>query len=444
MRKVVPFMESTYLDGVNQKLFKLFAIYISKYNGRPTKEAFKILCEENQTMFSEQEYTSALEFIETDLFKPLDLDDKWFYDETEKWCQDRALFNAIVESVNIIDGKHKTLTKNALPDILQKALSVSFDTNVGHDYLHNVEERYDYYHATESKLPFDLELLNQITGNGLPNKSLTIVMAGTGGCKSLFMTHTASHHLANGKNVLYITMEMSQEKTAERVDANLLDVEIDQIENMSKKMFMDAVHRISDKTTGNLIIKEYPTGGAHVGHFRALLNELKLKRKFTPDIIFIDYLNICASSRIKSMGGSINSYTYVKSIAEEIRGLAVEFDVPIVSATQVNRSGFNNSDFDLSDTSESFGLPATCDLMFGLITTEELEQLGQIMVKQLKNRYGDINRHKRFCLGVNKAKMKLYDLDESEQTPLVDDTPQILSGTATVKGSLNDFKDFEV
>ena len=328
-----------------------------------------------------------------------------------------------MESISIIDGKHQTLSKNSLPDILQNALSVTFDTNVGHDYLVNVDERYAFYHAQEERIPFDLEYFNSITKGGLPNKTLNIALAGTGVGKSLFMCHVAASALAQGRNVLYITMEMAEERIAERIDANLLNVPIDQLENMSQTMFTSRVRKIADSTNGKLIIKEYPTGQAHSGHFRALLTELRLKKKFVPEIIFIDYLNICASSRMKSMGGAINSYTYIKAIAEELRGLAVEFNVPIVSATQTTRSGFGNSDPGLEDTSESFGLPATADLMFALISNDELTKLGQIMVKQLKNRYNDPNKDKRFVIGVDRSKMKLYDLDESEQTLVDDDIP---------------------
>jgi archaellum biogenesis ATPase FlaH len=327
-----------------------------------------------------------------------------------------------MESITIIDGKHDTLTKNALPELLTKALGVAFDTNVGHDYIENVEERYEFYHTEEDRIPFDLEYFNKITKGGVPRKTLNIALAGTGVGKSLFMCHVGAAALVEGKNVLYITMEMAEERIAERIDANLLNVPIDQLETMSKDMFTTKVADLARKTTGRLIVKEYPTGSAHSGHFRALLNELKLKKQFMPDIIFIDYLNICASSRMKAMGGSINSYTYIKAIAEELRGLAVEFEVPIFSATQTTRSGYGNSDVGLEDTSESFGLPATADLMFALISTEELEKDGQMMVKQLKNRYNDPTMHKRFVVGIDRAKMRLYDVEESEQN-LTDDTP---------------------
>ena len=364
--------------------------------------------------------------------------DQWLEDTTEKWCQDRAIHNAIMESISIIDGKHGSLTKDALPDLLQKALSVSFDTNVGHDYLENVDQRYDFYHEQEERIPFDLEYFNRITKGGLPNKTLNIALAGTGVGKSLFMCHVAGGALTLGKNVLYITMEMAEERIAERIDANLLNIPMDQLENITKPMLTSKVQDLARRTDGKLIVKEYPTGSANANHFRALLNELKLKKNFVPDIIFIDYLNICASARMKAMGGSINSYTYIKAIAEELRGLAVEFNVPIVSATQTTRSGYSSSDPGLEDTSESFGLPATADLMFALISSEELESLGQIMVKQLKNRYNDPNKHKRFVIGIDRSRMKLYDADNAEEG-VVDDTP------AFDKSNMNErFKDFKM
>ena len=342
-----------------------------------------------------------------------------------------------MESISIIDGKHDTLTKGALPDLLSKALGVGFDTAVGHDYIENVEERYEFYHTEEDRIPFDLEYFNKITKGGVPNKTLNIALAGTGVGKSLFMCHVASAALVEGKNVLYITLEMAEERIAERIDANLLNVPIDQLDKLSKDMFTAKVADLARKTTGKLIVKEYPTGSAHTGHFRGLLNELKLKKQFVPDIIFVDYLNICASSRMKGMGGAINSYTYIKAIAEELRGLAVEFEVPVFSATQTTRSGYSNSDIGLEDTSESFGLPATADLMFALISTEELERDGQLMVKQLKNRYNDPTYHKRFVVGIDRSKMRLYDVEESEQT-LTDDTP-VFDKTPTGK-RFDDFK----
>jgi replicative DNA helicase len=418
-RKVLPFIKPEYFEGVYQKLFKEVAKYVAKYNRLPTSESFKI--ELDDSNLSEEHYRHAVEII-PEIFKKEEVDDEWLYDKTEKWCQDRALYNSIMESIQIIDGKHNTLTKNALPDILSKALGVTFDTNIGHDYMEDVESRYDFYHNKEERIPFDLQILDDITKGGLPKKTLNIALAGTGVGKSLFMCHQAASVLNQGKNVLYITMEMAEERIAERIDANLLNIPIDQIPNMSKTMLMDKIKKLKTDTNGKLIIKEYPTGAANANHFRALLNELKLKKNFIPDMIFIDYLNICSSSRMKAMGGSINSYTYIKSIAEELRGLAVEFDLPVVSATQTTRTGYTNSDPGLEDTSESFGLPATADLMFALVSSEELEQQGQIMVKQLKNRYNDPNKHKRFILNIDRSRMRLSDAEAGEQD-LVQDTP---------------------
>jgi replicative DNA helicase len=344
-----------------------------------------------------------------------------------------------MKSIDILDGKDEKLTKNAIPDLLTEALGVAFDSYVGHDYIDNAEERYEFYTRDEEKLPFDLDNFNKITKGGLPDKTLNIALAGTGVGKSLFMCHVAASSMLQGKNVLYITMEMAEERIAERIDANLLDIPIDQLEKLPKTMFTEKVNAIAKKTVGKLIVKEYPTGAAHVGHFRALLKELKLKRSFEPDIVFIDYLNICASSRMKAMGGAINSYTYIKAIAEELRGLAVEFAVPLVSATQTTRSGYGNSDPGLEDTSESFGLPATADLMFALISNEELEQSGQIMVKQLKNRYNDPGLYKRFVVGIDRSKMRLFDIDVKEQT-LVDDGIPVFDKTP----SGDKFKDFKI
>ena len=420
MRKVLPFIKPDYFEGIYRILFKEAGKFVGKYNRLPTEESFIIELGQANNL-SEEQYGLSSDIV-PHLFSKEDIDEEWLLDTTEKWCQDRAIYNAIMESITIIDGKHDSLTKNALPDLLQKALGVAFDTNIGHDYIENVEERYEFYHTEEDRIPFDLEYFNKITKGGVPNKTLNIALAGTGVGKSLFMCHVASSALVEGKNVLYITMEMAEERIAERIDANLLNIPIDQLSNVSKSEFTKKVSDLAKKTTGKLIVKEYPTGSAHSGHFRALLNELKLKKRFEPDIIFIDYLNICASSRMKAMGGSINSYSYIKAIAEELRGLAVEFNVPLFSATQTTRSGYSNSDVGLEDTSESFGLPATADLMFALISTEELEQQGQMAVKQLKNRYNDPTLHKRFVIGVDRSKMRLYDVDDGEQT-LTDDTP---------------------
>jgi len=434
MRRVLPFVKPDYFEGTYQKLFKEVGKYVSKYNKLPTLESFKVEIDSAES-FNDEQYRHAVEIL-PEIFRTEKIDEQWLLDTTEKWCQDRALYNAIMEGISIIDGKHKTLTKNALPDILTQALGVTFDTNVGHDYLENVSERYDFYHTTEDKIPFDIDLLNEITKGGLSNKSLNIALAGTGVGKSLFMCHVAANALSQGKNVLYITMEMSEERIAERIDANLLDIPIDQIEHLSKQMFVERVARLKKKTSGKLIIKEYPTGAANSNHFRALLNELKLKKSFEPDIVFIDYLNICASSRMK-MGGAVNSYAYIKAIAEELRGLAVEFAVPLVSATQTTRSGYTSSDPGLEDTSESFGLPATADLMFALVSTEEMEQNGQIAIKQLKNRYNDPNKNKRFLVGIDRSKMRLYDVDPGNQD-LVQDVPAF--DNSEVNERFSDFK----
>ena len=439
MRKVLPFIKPDYFEGIYRILFREAGKFVAKYNKLPTSETFKIELDQSDRLSGEN-YTVAVDII-PQLFTKEPIDEQWLLDTTEKWCQDRAIYNAIMESISIIDGKHESLTKGALPDLLSKALGVAFDTNVGHDYVDNYEERFDFYHKEEDRIPFDLEYFNKITKGGIPNKTLNIALAGTGVGKSLFMCHVAASALVDGKNVLYITMEMAEERIAERIDANLLNVPIDQLPNMSREMFRTKVEDIARKTNGKLIVKEYPTGSAHAGHFRALLNELKLKRQFEPDIIFIDYLNICASSRMKGMGGSINSYNYIKAIAEELRGLAVEFDVPVFSATQTTRSGYSNSDVGLEDTSESFGLPATADLMFALISTEELENMGQMMVKQLKNRYNDPTQNKRFVIGVDRGKMRLYDVDENEQS-LTDDTP--VFDKTPMQQDMSKFKDFKV
>ena len=420
MRKVLPFINNDYFEGVYRQLFKEVGKFVAKYNKLPTQESFKVELDESD-IFNDEQYRHAVEIL-PEIFKKEEIDYEWLIDKTEKWCQDRALHNAVMESISIIDGKHQTLSKNALPEILSDALAVNFDANIGHDYIENFSERYEFYHKEEERIPFDLDYFNKITKGGLPNKTLNIALAGTGVGKSLFMCHVSAAALTEGKNVLYITMEMAEERIAERIDANLLNIPIDQLDKLSKDMFSQKVSQLAKQTNGRLIVKEYPTGSAHSGHFRALFNELKLKKKFEPDIIFIDYLNICASSRMKGMGGAINSYTYVKAIAEELRGLAVEFDVPVLSATQTTRSGYSNSDVGLEDTSESFGLPATADLMFALVSTEELEQQGQIMVKQLKNRYNDPTYKKRFILGIDRSKMRLFDVDENNQT-LTDDTP---------------------
>lgn len=427
MRKVIPFVKVEYFDGVYRELFKQITKFVANYNRLPTEESIKIELDD-VTNISDDVRQRAVDIL-PDIFIRKEEDEQWLLDTTEKWCQDQALHRAIMESITVLDGKHASMGKNALPDLLQRALAVCFDTNVGHDYLENVDERYDFYHEEEERIPFDLEYFNTITKGGLPNKTLNICLAGTGVGKSLFMCHCAAGALSQGYNVLYVTLEMSEERIAERIDANLLNTNIHNLEHMSKDSFKNRVNKIAEKTNGKLIIKEYPTGQAHSNHLRALLNELKLKKSFKPEIVFIDYLNICASSRMKGMGGSINSYSYIKAIAEEIRGLAVEFDLPIVSATQTTRTGFSNSDPGLEDTSESFGLPATADLMFALISNEELSAQNQIMVKQLKNRYNDPNMNKRFCIGVDRSKMKLFDVDNAKED-IVDDGPVFDKSTA--------------
>lgn len=442
MRKVLPFIKPEYFQGVYRTLFKEAGKYVAKYNKLPTSETLVIELQES-TNISDEQFQMSMNIV-PQLYSGEVIDPDWLLNSTEKWCQDRAIHIAIMESISIIDGKHESMTKNALPDLLSKALGVSFDNSVGHDYVDDFEQRYDFYHTEEDRIPFDLDYFNKITKGGVPRKTLNIALAGTGVGKSLFMCHVASGALVEGRNVLYITMEMAEERIAERIDANLLNVPIDQLENLSKDMFRTKVENIARKTTGRLIVKEYPTGSAHAGHFRALLNELKLKRSFEPDIIFIDYLNICSSSRMKAMGGSINSYTYIKAIAEELRGLAVEFNVPIFSATQTTRSGYGNSDVGLEDTSESFGLPATADLMFALISTEELEGLGQMMVKQLKNRYNDPTSNKRFVIGVDRSKMRLYDVDETEQNLMKDDTPIFDKSLSAEKISAEKFREFKL
>ena len=436
MRKVLPFLKVEYFEGVYKNLFKELGVYVSKYNKLPSQESFKIEIDDSDK-FNEDQYTQAMDALPS-LFSKEEVDENWLLDRTEKFCQDKAVYNAVMESITIIDGKHASATKGAIPDILTKALATSFDTAIGHDYIEDAEKRYDFYHQQEERIEFDLDYFNRITKGGVPKKTLNICLAGTGVGKSLFMCHIGANALAAGRNVLYITMEMAEERIAERIDANLLNVPIDQLENLSKPLLTGKVQDIAAKTNGKLIIKEYPTGQANASHFRALLNELKLKKNFVPEMIFIDYLNICASARMKAMGGSINSYTYIKAIAEELRGLAVEFDVPIFSATQTTRSGYTSSDPGLEDTSESFGLPATADLMFALVSNEELDAQGQIMVKQLKNRYNDPSKYKRFVIGVDRSKMKLYDVDNAEKD-LVDDTPAFDKSNTAER-----FKDFKM
>jgi replicative DNA helicase len=419
-RKVVPFIKSEYFSDHNERnVFKEIYDFTSKYKTLPTHEALVINFTESKRL-SEQEVKSAIDILnEIHNNKNETSEILWLTEQTEKFCQDKAIYNAIMESVSILDDKTHKKSKGEIPKLLSDALGVSFDNSVGHDYMNDSDSRYDFYHRVESRIRFDLDLFNKITKGGFPIKTLNIALAGTGVGKSLFMCHCAAASISQGHNVLYITMEMAEEKIAERIDANLLNVDLNELQTLTREEYLRKFDVLKDKTQGRLIIKEYPTASAHAGHFRALLDELKLKKNFTPDIVFIDYLNICCSSRIK-MGATVNSYSYIKSIAEELRGLAVEFGIPVVSATQTTRSGFSNTDVGLEDTSESFGLPATADFMFALISTEELEQLNQIMVKQLKNRYGDPNLYKRFVVGVDRSKMRLYDAEPSAQAGIVD------------------------
>ena len=417
-RKSLPFIRNDYFDDFNEKIvFETISEFIVEYDTLPTKEILSIEVEKRRDV-TEDQFRELAQKI-SDLTEK-NVDYQWLINTTEKWCKDRAIYLALMESIQIADGSDSKKLPDSIPSILSDALSVSFDNNIGHDYLQDYESRYETYHRKEDKIEFDLDYFNKITKGGLPNKTLNIALAGTGVGKSLFMCHVASSILLQGRNVLYITMEMAEERIAERIDANLLDLPIQQLSDpiLTKDRYVAKIDGLRKKTQGRLVIKEYPTASAHVGHFKALLNELSLKKGFQPDIIFVDYLNICASARYK--GNIVNSYTYVKAIAEELRGLAGEFNVPIVSATQTTRSGYGNSDVELTDTSESFGLPATADLMFALISTEDMEQMGQIMVKQLKNRYNDLSVFKRFVVGIDRAKMRLYDCDQSAQDNIID------------------------
>ena len=416
VRKAMPFIKTEYFaDTTGKKLFDIFSKYFTEYSAIPTKEALVIEVGQVGGISDDQhhEIVKAIGNIDTEKSEF-----EWILDTTEKWCKERALYLALMSSIRIAEGNDEQRAAGAIPSILSEALAVTFDNHIGHDYLEDYEERYDFYHQKEEKIPFDLEFFNKITKGGLPNKTLNVALAGTGVGKSLFMCHCASSVLLQGKNVLYITLEMAEEKIAERIDSNLLNCDIQNITELPKIMFENKVTNIAKKTQGKLVIKEYPTASAHVGHFKSLLSDLALKRSIKPDIIFVDYLNICTSQRFKA--SFVNSYTLVKGIAEELRGLAVEQGVPVVSATQTTRSGYGSTDIDLTDTSESFGLPATADLMFALISTEESEQLGQILVKQLKNRYNDLTINKRFAVGIDRAKMKLYDCEQSAQDGMID------------------------
>ena len=416
-RKVTPFLKKEYFhDQIEKLVFGAIQDFISTYNALPTKEAI-VIDLDKKTSLTEPQFEELGKLMEslTDEDVP-ELD--WLSSQTEDFCKDKAVYNAIMESIHILEDKSDSKTPNAIPEILSDALAVSFDTHIGHDYIEDAEERYDFYHRVEKKVPFDLEFFNTITGGGTPQKTLNIIMAGTGVGKSLFLCHHAANCLTQNQNVLYITCEMAEERIAERIDANLFDMTIDDVQDLPRQMYYKKLEGFKTHLKGKLIVKEYPTATANVNHFRALLDELWMKKQFKPDIIFIDYLNICASARLKN-GSNVNSYTYIKAIAEELRGMAVERSVPIFSATQVNRTGFNNSDVGLEDTSESFGLPATADFMIALISTEELEENNQIMVKQLKNRYNDVASNKKFILGINRGKMKLYDVDKNDQSGLL-------------------------
>ena len=417
MRKVIPFLKRDYFLENNDKIvYDKISNFIDQYNSIPSKDAL-IIAIQNDKSLNEDQYKEVAEYVQQ--LEKTEHNKEWLYKETEKFCKDKAIYNAILSSIAIIDGRDKAKTEDGIPQLLQEALGVCFDNNVGHDYIESADKRYEFYHRVESRVPFDLDYFNKITNGGMPNKTLNVCLAGTGVGKSLFMCHVAASVLSQGKNVLYITLEMAEERIAERIDANLMNITMDQLKDLPKSMFDSRIEKIRNKTEGTLIIKEYPTAGAHSGHFKSLLNELQLKKQFKPDLIVIDYLNICASSRFKG-GANINSYTLIKSIAEELRGLAVEENVPILSATQTTRGGYGNTDVELTDTSESFGLPATVDFMFALISTEEMENLNQLMVKQLKNRYNDPTINKRFVIGVDRAKMKLYDLEQSAQKGLTD------------------------
>ena len=422
-RRVLPFLKSEYFTNeVDRNIFNEIRDFTIKYNNLPTADALKIEVDSLRNLTADQARDANT--LITDLQKDtVDTNAEWLTDSTEKFCQEKAIYNAIMQSIDIMNNKGGALTKGAIPDLLTQALAISFDPNVGHDYLEDFEERYEYYHRVEHKIPFDLDFFNKITKNGFSKKTLNIFLAGTGVGKSLTMCHIAAAALAQGKNVLYITLELAEEEVAKRIDANLMNITIDDLLQLPQDLYLKKAAVLKNKSQGKLIVKEYPTASASTLHFKALLNELHLKKSFQPDIIFIDYLNICASARIKP-GGNVNSYTYIKAIAEELRGLAVEFEVPVVSATQTNRTGFTSTDVGLEDTSESFGLPATADFMAALISTEQLQELNQIMVKQLKNRYADPSTNKRFVVGIDRAKMKLYDVEQSAQDDvLIDDTP---------------------
>ena len=439
-RQVIPFIEPDYFEERSDKIvFEEIAKFLSSYDKNPTKEVLHIEVEKRVDI-NEEEYKNIEQLISA--LDNTESESEWLLNTTEEWCKQRAIYLALIKSIQIADGQDEHKKPDAIPNILSDALAVGFDQHVGHDYLDDSEDRYAYYHRVENKTPFDLEYFNKITSGGLSDKTLNIALAGTGVGKSLFMCHVASSVLLQGKNVLYITLEMAEEKIAERIDANLLDTNIRDIQELPEKIFNKKINSLCKKTKGKLIVKEYPTASAHCGHFRSLLQELKLKKSFTPDIIFVDYLNICASSRYRS-AVNVNSYSYVKAIAEELRGLAVEAGLPIVSATQTTRSGFANSDPNLTDTSESFGLPATADLMFALVSTEDMEALNQIMVKQLKNRYNDPTINKRFVVGIDRAKMRLYDVEQGAQQDIVEDIEVVQHVKKEQSQSKSKFDDFK-
>tara|TARA_B110000858_G_scaffold131980_1_gene150125 strand:- start:2985 stop:4382 length:1398 start_codon:yes stop_codon:yes gene_type:complete len=445
-RKALPFLKEEYFnDRLEKLIFREISLFYDKYNTSPTNETLAIELNARKDI-NDSEFQSITSTIST--FKKEDINEEWLIQTTEKFCKDRAIHNAIMDGIQILDGKDKTHTPEYLPELLSNALSVSFDQKIGHDFIDEATARYDFYHTKEERVEFDLDFMNRITRGGVPTKTLNIALAGTGVGKTLFMTHLAAANLLNGKNVLYITLEMAEERIAERIDANLLNVSMSDLPELPKMMYQDKIKKLEEKTTGKLIIKEYPTASAHAGHFKILLNELAIKKDFKPDVIYIDYLNLCVSSRLKA-GSSANSYTIVKSIAEELRGLAVEHNLPIFSATQTTRTGFGSSDIGLEDTSESFGLPATADFMFAIISSEELEKKGQFLIKQLKNRYNDPTINRKFMLGVDRSKMRVYDVEQAAQDDMVDANQQnepdksVFDNSETAE-RLNKFSDFKI
>ena len=425
-RRVYPYIKSEYFDDNNiKKIFDTYSKYVEDFKEPPSVEALKISLDKRKDL-NEDTYKNVMSAVD-ELQRDPDTNIDWLVSETEKFCQDKDLFNTIRKAILVIDGEDKEMDKGSLPELLSNSLSISFDTSIGHDYLDDYDSRYDFYHKKEERLPFDIELMNKVTKGGLPRKSMSVLLATTGGGKSLVKCHMAASYLMTGKNVLYITMEMAEERIAERIDANMMDVTLDELKILPRDVYEKRINRIKSKTTGKLVVKEYPTGSAHVGHFRHLLNELRMKRGFTPDVVFIDYLNICASSRVKGAAAA-NSYTLVKSIAEEVRGLAMEYNCAVVTSSQFNRDGYGNSDVDLTNTSESMGITHTADCILGLISSEDLDNLGQLMIKQLKNRWGDLSYYRRFVVGIDRAKMKLYDLEDGAQRNIAQDPPQ--TGTA--------------